>query len=132
MAGKPRPGGDIALALGVARRMIEAGSTDPRAADYCDQFDAFEALVRSRPVDQWAALAGVPIEFAWSGRMGFTRSKMPLVRQLSPGFWVATGFGGHGLNTTAMAGEMVAAAIARGTAPCARRWPRQACCPAPS
>jgi len=59
---QPRPGGDIALALGVARRMIEAGSTDPRAADYCDHFEAFEALVRSRPVDQWAALAGVPIE----------------------------------------------------------------------
>ena len=41
---QPRPGGDIALALGVARRMIEAGSTDPRAADYCDHFEAFEAL----------------------------------------------------------------------------------------
>ena len=32
-------------------------------------------------------------------------------RQQEPGIWVATAFGGHGLNTTAMAGELVAAGI---------------------
>lgn len=71
-------------------------------------------LMRHDLATVYPQLATVPIEFAWSGRMGFTRSKMPLVRQVSPGFWVATGFGGHGLNTTTMAGEMVAAAIAQG------------------
>ena len=33
---------------------------------------------------------------------------MPQVGELEPGLWLASGFGGHGLNTTAMAGELVA------------------------
>lgn len=56
-------------------------------------------------------LADVRIDFAWSGAMGFARHRMPVVRPLAPGLWVATGFGGHGLNTTTLAGELVAAAI---------------------
>ena len=28
-----------------------------------------------------------------------------------PGLWIASAFGGHGLNTTAMAGELIARAI---------------------
>lgn len=73
-------------------------------------------------------LAGVKVEHAWSGRMGFTRHRMPIIRELEPGLWVNTGFGGHGLNTTTMGGELVAAAIAEGDerwrllAPFAPRW----------
>lgn len=59
-------------------------------------------------------LADVAVEHGWSGRMGFARHKMPLIRELEPGLWVATAFGGHGLNTTTMAGELVAAALAEG------------------
>ena len=39
---------------------------------------------------------------------------MPQIGELSPGVWLASGFGGHGLNTTAMAGNIVAQAIAEG------------------
>jgi hypothetical protein len=39
---------------------------------------------------------------------------MPQIGELSPGLWVATAFGGHGLNTSAMAGELIARAIAEG------------------
>lgn len=63
-------------------------------------------------------LATVGIEHAWSGRMGFTRHRMPLIRELAPGLWVNTAFGGHGLNTTTMGGELVASALAKGD----RRW----------
>ncbi len=54
---QPRPGGDIALALGIARRLFETGKTDPQAASYCDHLDAFRALAFSRDLDAWAALA---------------------------------------------------------------------------
>ncbi len=54
------------------------------------------------------------IDFAWSGIMGYALHKMPLIGRDSEGQWFATGFGGHGLNTTAMAGELIAQAIARG------------------
>ena len=56
---QPRPGGDIALALGIARRLFEVGKTDPRAASYCDHLDAFRALAFSRAIEGWAALADV-------------------------------------------------------------------------
>ncbi len=59
-------------------------------------------------------LADVAVEFAWSGRMGFARHKMPLIRELAPGLWVNSCFGGHGLNTTTLGGELVATALVEG------------------
>ena len=73
-------------------------------------------------------LADVRVEYAWSGRMGFARHKMPLIRELAPGFWVNSCFGGHGLNTTTLGGELVASALVendrrhRLLAPFAPRW----------
>jgi gamma-glutamylputrescine oxidase len=54
------------------------------------------------------------MEFAWSGLMGYALHKMPIIGKLAPGKWAASGFGGHGLNTTAMAGILIARAIAEG------------------
>ncbi|HEX6852815.1 MAG TPA: molybdopterin-dependent oxidoreductase [Candidatus Polarisedimenticolaceae bacterium] len=59
---QPIPGGDIALAFGVARRLFETGKTDPDAAAYCDHLDAFRAQALSRSLEGWAALADVPVE----------------------------------------------------------------------
>ena len=39
---------------------------------------------------------------------------MPQIGELGPGVWLASGFGGHGLNTTAMAGNLIARAIVEG------------------
>ena len=39
---------------------------------------------------------------------------MPQIGELAPGLWLASGFGGHGLNTTAMAGNLIARAIIDG------------------
>ncbi len=50
--------------------------------------------------------------------MGFARHKMPVIGRLAPGLWVAAGFGGHGLNTTTMAGEL----LARGLLEDDREW----------
>jgi len=52
------------------------------------------------------------IEYAWSGLLGNPLHRMPQIGELSPGLWLASGFGGHGLNTTAMAGNIIAQAIA--------------------
>ena len=56
---QPRPGGDMALGLGVARLLFERGKTDPGAPAYCDHLDAFRAWAHSRPVAAWARLADV-------------------------------------------------------------------------
>jgi gamma-glutamylputrescine oxidase len=68
------------------------------------------------------------IDYAWLGQMGYAIHKMPLIGRDADGQWFATAFGGHGLNTTAMAGILVASAIAEGDdryrlfTPFAPRW----------
>jgi len=56
---QPRPGGDIALGLGVLRRLFERGLDDPGAADWCDHLAELRATAFSRPVTGWAELADV-------------------------------------------------------------------------
>lgn len=56
-------------------------------------------------------LKDAPIEYAWSGVMGYAVHMMPQIGMAQPGVWVSTAFGGQGLNTSAMAGELIASAI---------------------
>ena len=56
-------------------------------------------------------LGPVEFEHAWSGVMGFAVHGMPQVGEVVPGLWLASAFGGHGLNTSAMAGDLIASAI---------------------
>lgn len=68
------------------------------------------------------------MDYAWAGLMGYALHKMPLIGRDKEGQWFATAFGGHGLNTTAMAGLLLARAIAGGDdsyrqfAPFAPQW----------
>ncbi|WP_191060000.1 NAD(P)/FAD-dependent oxidoreductase [Geminicoccus harenae] len=59
-------------------------------------------------------LRDVAAERVWSGRMGFTRHRMPLAMPMDPGLWLATGFCGHGLGTTTAVGELLATALLEG------------------
>jgi glycine/D-amino acid oxidase-like deaminating enzyme len=54
-----------------------------------------------------------PVEVAhlWRGTLGRTIHRMPQIGEIERGVWLANGFGGHGLNTTAMGGELVARGI---------------------
>jgi hypothetical protein len=56
-------------------------------------------------------LGEVEVEHVWSGVLGNALHRMPQIGELSPGLWIASGFGGHGLNTTAMAGNILARCI---------------------
>jgi gamma-glutamylputrescine oxidase len=68
-------------------------------------------LLRRDIVRVYPQLADVEIDHAWAGTMSYAVHKMPQVGQLAPGVWLAGAFGGHGLNTTAMAGDLIARAI---------------------
>jgi len=61
---QPRPGGDFALAMAVARILFENGEIDPRAPSFCDGFDAFRALALRRPAEVWCGRAGVTLREA--------------------------------------------------------------------
>lgn len=71
-----------------------------------------EEMLRRRIVSVFPQLSGIEIESAWTGIMGFSIHRMPQIGMLRPGAWIAGAFGGQGLNTTAMAGELIASAIA--------------------
>ena len=65
-------------------------------------------------VGVYPQLEGAGMAYAWSGQMAYALHKMPIIGEVAPGQWVASAFGGHGLNTTAMAGVLLARAIAEG------------------
>lgn len=56
-------------------------------------------------------LAGVKVDYAWSGKMSYGRHKMPQLGRLPNGQWYGMGFGGHGVAPTTLAGEVLAAAL---------------------
>jgi gamma-glutamylputrescine oxidase len=59
-------------------------------------------------------LGRAEVDYAWAGTLGNTVHRMPQIGELGPGVWLASGFGGHGLNTTAMAGNLIARAMVEG------------------
>jgi glycine/D-amino acid oxidase-like deaminating enzyme len=56
-------------------------------------------------------LGGVEMAEVWGGAVGQTVHGMPQIGQLRRGLWVASGFGRQGLNTSAMAGQLIARSI---------------------
>jgi glycine/D-amino acid oxidase-like deaminating enzyme len=71
-----------------------------------------ERLMARDIVRVYPQLKGVEIDHAWSGVMGYAVHMMPQIGLAAPGIWVSSAFGGQGLNTTAMAGELIASGIA--------------------
>ncbi|HEX3710177.1 MAG TPA: FAD-binding oxidoreductase [Pseudolabrys sp.] len=70
--------------------------------------------LRADIMRNFPALDRVEIAHLWSGTLGRAVHRMPQIGEMEPGVWVASGFGGHGLNTTAMAGELIARGIVDG------------------
>lgn len=67
--------------------------------------------LRRELLSVYPQLQGVKVETAWSGRMAYARHLMPQIGQLTPGVWYCTAFGGHGMNTSAIGGRVVAEGI---------------------
>ncbi len=58
-----------------------------------------QSALQSYLKDRFPDVAGVPIDYRWSGLMGFTADGLPLVGELEkiPGLFFAVAFNGHGL-----------------------------------
>ena len=84
--------------------------------------------MKSDMLSVFPSLGNPKIDYAWAGLMGYARHFMPLIGSDGQGQWWATAFGGHGMNTTAMGGILMARAIAqkddeyRRFAPFAPQW----------
>lgn len=92
------------------RRLMWSGQSSVRLGRPQSQGEALARRIRRA----YPALRNVKVEHAWTGVTGHTVHGMPQIGEITPGLWLLGGFGGHGINTTAMGGEMVAKAIADG------------------
>lgn len=73
--------------------------------------EAIRQLLTADVLKVFPKLRGVKFDHAWGGWMGYTRHQMPILGQTEPGLWHASGFGGHGMAPTALAGEVLAEAL---------------------
>jgi gamma-glutamylputrescine oxidase len=74
------------------------------------------AFVRPYLGEIYPALRDAPLTAAWSGTLGITLKRMPIVRRLDPGLYVAAGYSGQGVGLAAFAGSVIARAIDGDTA----------------
>jgi gamma-glutamylputrescine oxidase len=102
-----RRAGDYYRLIDDGRRLLWGGRITTRTSEPRD----LAALLRRTMISTYPELAGLKVELAWSGLMSYARHLMPQIGLLSPGVWHCLGFGGHGLNTTAIGGRVVAEAI---------------------
>lgn len=129
----------VATYIGVTEPLIQQAINTPcavadtrRAGDYYRLIDGGRILwggrittsvsapsrlaerMKGDMLSTYPQLGNPSMDYAWAGLMGYALHKMPLIGRDHEGQWFATAFGGHGLNTTAMAGILLAWAIADG------------------
>jgi gamma-glutamylputrescine oxidase len=68
------------------------------------------ALVRPRMLRVFPALASIPIDYAWRGTVGITRTRMPHFGRLGPRLLFGHGYSGHGVALTMIGGKALAEA----------------------
>ncbi|PLP61419.1 FAD-dependent oxidoreductase [Mesorhizobium loti] len=105
--GDNRRAGDYYRVVDDGKRLLWGGRITTRAAAPA----VLARELRREMVGTYPQLAGLRTELAWSGLMSYARHQMPQIGQLQPGVWYCTAFGGHGLNTTAIGGKLVAEGI---------------------
>jgi hypothetical protein len=105
--GDNRRAGDYYRLVDCGKRILWGGRITTRAASTAGLVQE----LRNEMTTTYPQLAGLKTELAWSGLMSYARHLMPQIGQVEPGVWHCTAFGGHGLNTTAAGGKVVAEGI---------------------
>lgn len=90
-----------------AGRMVFGGGES-----FADTRGDIAAIVRPYLAEIYPALRDAPVAAAWSGTLGITRQRLPIIRRLEPGLYAAAGFSGQGLGLATFAGKVIADAIA--------------------
>jgi glycine/D-amino acid oxidase-like deaminating enzyme len=80
--------------------------------------ERFAGAIARRIRTIFPRLGKVEVAEVWGGATGQTVHGMPQIGQLRRGLWVTSGFGRQGLNTSAMAGQLIARSILWGD----ERW----------
>ncbi|MDG1707476.1 MAG: FAD-binding oxidoreductase, partial [Emcibacteraceae bacterium] len=85
-----------------------------RVSMFNPQGKKLEQIMMNDLLVAYPQLKGIKANVAWGGFMGYPAHKMPQIGELEPGFWYAQGFGGSGMTSTVVGGEVIADAIVNG------------------
>jgi glycine/D-amino acid oxidase-like deaminating enzyme len=105
--GDNRRAGDYYRLVDGGKRLLWGGRITTRAASTAGLVQE----LRREMTNTYPQLRDLKTELAWSGLMAYARHLMPQIGEMQPGVWHCTAFGGHGLNTTAIGGKVVAEGI---------------------
>jgi glycine/D-amino acid oxidase-like deaminating enzyme len=105
--GDNRRAGDYYRLVEDGKRILWGGRITARAASPA----ALARELRREMTGTYPQLKELKTELAWSGLMSYARHLMPQIGEMQPGVWHCTAFGGHGLNTTAIGGKLIAEAL---------------------
>lgn len=94
--------------LSADRRLLFGGRANYSNRDPRD----IRATLKPRMVEVFPQLRDVALDFAWGGKIDIVLSRAPAIGRLEPNVYYMQGYSGHGVNTTHIAGEVVADAIA--------------------
>jgi len=93
--------------LSADKRMLFGGRCNYSNRDPGD----IAATLKPRLTQIFPQLADTRIDYAWGGRIGIVINRVPAIGRLEPNLYYLQGYCGHGINTTHIAGEIVADAI---------------------
>lgn len=80
-----------------------------------DDSDNPRDLLRKRMLKIFPSLAGVAIDYSWTGRIGISANLNPQVGRLAPNVYYAQAYSGHGVASTHLSGRMIYDAIMGGS-----------------
>jgi glycine/D-amino acid oxidase-like deaminating enzyme len=106
--GDGRRAGDYYRVVDGGERILWGGKITTRTSEP----RRLARLLHQTMVSTYPQLKDLEVDIAWTGLMAYARHLMPQIGKLGEGLWHCTAFGGHGLNTTAIGGRVMAEAIA--------------------
>lgn len=105
--GDDRRAGDYYRLVDNGQRVLWGGKITTRTTEPAN----LGPILHRTMTDTYPQLAALEIDTVWTGLMSYARHRMPQIGRLASGIWHCTGFGGHGMNTTAIGGRVVAEAV---------------------
>ncbi len=93
--------------LSTDRRLLFGGRCNYSNRDPRD----IRATLRPRLTEVFPQLDGIELDYAWGGKIDIVLTRVPAIGRREPNVYYMQGYCGHGVNTTHIAGEIVADAI---------------------
>ena len=70
-----------------------------------------KTIVRKKMLKVYPQLKNTRIDFAWGGTLAVTRNRLPYFAKIQPNVFSASGYSGHGVALSVLAGKIIAELI---------------------